>query len=140
MIQRVQTIWLLLASAVAFLTLKLSFFSGNKMVNNVKTFISLDARESLVLTILTVAVAIASLVAIFLYKDRKRQVLVTVITALVSIINIVVYVTEAKKFVPNEGKYDLTSILAVAIPIFLLLAIRGMRRDEKLIKSVDRLR
>ena len=38
MIQRVQTIWLLLASACAFLSLKLSFYSGNKLINNVKEF------------------------------------------------------------------------------------------------------
>ena len=63
MIQRVQTIWLLLASACAFLTLRLSFFSCNKLVNNVKQFESLTAATAngnLILLIFTVAVAIAS--------------------------------------------------------------------------------
>lgn len=140
MIQRIQTIWLLLASAAAFLTMKFSFYSGNKLVNNVKQFILLDARESLALTILTVAVAIASLVLVFLYKDRKRQLLITLATAVVSIINIIVYLAETKKFVPNEGNYDLTAVLTFVIPVFLFLAARGIRRDEKLVKSVDRLR
>ncbi len=140
MIQRAQTLWLLLAAAAAFSTLQFSFFSGNKLVNNVKQFVSLNARESLLLTVLTVAVAIAALVNIFLYKDRKRQVLITWVTILVSIGNIVLYFVETKKFVPNEGSFDLTAVLAFVVPVFLLLAVRGMRRDEKLVRSVDRLR
>ncbi|MEN9685006.1 MAG: hypothetical protein RLZZ28_792, partial [Bacteroidota bacterium] len=73
MIQRIQTLWLLVAAVLAFATLKLSFFSGNVLVNNVKEFKSFTAMSSIPLMILTVAVAITSLITIFLYKDRKLQ-------------------------------------------------------------------
>ena len=141
MIQRVQTIWLLLASACAFLTLRLSFFSGNKLVNNVKQFESLTAATAngnLVLLILTVAVAIAALVTIFLYKDRKMQMRICLAVAAVSIVNIVLFFSETKKFV--EGTFGLTAPLVFAVPLFLLLAVRGIYKDEKLVKSTDRLR
>ncbi|HRI20814.1 MAG TPA: DUF4293 family protein, partial [Panacibacter sp.] len=39
-----------------------------------------------------------------------------------------------------EGRIDLTSVFAFAVPVFLLLAARGIYKDEKLVKSADRLR
>jgi hypothetical protein len=35
---------------------------------------------------------------------------------------------------------SLTAVLAFAPPILLILAANGIRKDEKLIKSLDRLR
>jgi hypothetical protein len=43
-------------------------------------------------------------------------------------------------FVANEWSYNLTSVAAIAIPVFLLMAARAIYKDEKLVKSVDRLR
>jgi hypothetical protein len=39
-----------------------------------------------------------------------------------------------------EGNFDLTSLISIAIPILLLLAGRNIYKDEKLVKSMDRLR
>jgi len=138
MIQRVQTIWLLLASACAFLSLKLSFFSGNKVVNNVKQFESLTAQTNVLLLILSVAVGIAALVIIFLYKDRKMQMKIGLVTTVIAIANIVFFFSETNKF--TEGKLDITAPVVFVIPVFILLAVRGIYKDEKLVKSVDRLR
>ncbi len=146
MIQRLQTLWLLFASALAFVTLKVSFFSGNKLVLNDKTyinekqFVSLTGMSNMIIMVLTVGIAIASLVAIFLYNDRKMQLKITAAIVGVSIINIVLYFLQTKNFIPNEGTFVLTSLLVFCIPAFLLMAIRGIYKDEKLIKSVDRLR
>jgi peptidoglycan/LPS O-acetylase OafA/YrhL len=138
MIQRIQSIWLLLAAVCAFLTLKFSFYSGNKIVNNQKQFVHLTANENMLLTILSVAVGIAALILIFLYKDRKMQLRLTIVTMLISILNIVLYFSAIKNYV--EGFYDITAVVAFLIPIFLLLAARGIYKDMKLVKSVDRLR
>src|SRR5256885_16848396 len=99
MIQRIQTIWLLLAAACAFITLKLSFYSGNKIVDNQKQFAHLTADENILLTILSVAVGIAALVLIFLYKDRKMQMRLTFIDMLLSLLNIYLYFKASKNFV-----------------------------------------
>ncbi|WP_207514425.1 DUF4293 domain-containing protein [Longitalea luteola] len=141
MIQRLQSVWLLLAAAAAFCSLKFSFYSGNIIgENQQKTFASLTAQSNLLLLILTAGVGIASIIAIFLYKNRKTQLRLVLVTLLVSIINLVLFFSETKKFVQNEGKFDLTAIFAIFIPILLFFAIRGIRRDEKLVKSLDRLR
>ncbi len=139
MIQRIQTLWLLAASICGFATLKLSFYSGNKLdATNVKQFMPLNATTNTLLLVLTSCVAAMALVLIFLYKDRKRQLLVTLAAAIVSIVNIVLYFTEIKKFI--EGNYAITAVFAFLVPIFFLLAARGIYKDQKLIKSVDRLR
>jgi Domain of unknown function (DUF4293) len=139
MIQRIQSIWLLLAAAAACLTLKFSFYSGNKAaLNQPAKFTSLNATGSIALLLLTVAVAIAVFISIFLYKNRKLQLRAVLATIVVSIINLLLYYFETKKFA--EGNYDLTAIIALAIPLLLISAARGIYKDEKLVKSLDRLR
>ena len=140
MLQRIQTIWLLAASAAAFITLKLSFFSGKKYVDNVKTFEELNGMSNVILMILTVALAVASLIIIFLYKDRKLQLKLTIAAFALSLLNLFVYYLQIKKFIPAEGKISITAIVAIIIPALILLAARAIWKDEQLIKSVDRLR
>ena len=140
MIQRIQSIWLLLASICTVLTVKLSFYTGNKLdaITKTKAFVQLNAQSDMVLTILVGFILAACLIAIFLFKDRKRQLLVTGITALVAIINIIIYISETRSFV--EGQYSITSTITFLVPLFLLLAARGIWKDEQLVKSADRLR
>jgi hypothetical protein len=141
MIQRLQSIWLLLAAAAAFCSLQFSFYSGNIIAaNQAKSFAALNAQSNLLLLILSAGVGIASLISIFLYKNRKTQLRIVLVTLLVSIINLVLFFTQTKKFVPGEGDFNLTAIFAVVVPVFLILAMRGIRKDEKLVKSLDRLR
>lgn len=140
MLQRLQTLWLLIASLLAFATLKLSFFSGNIIVDNVKQFQRFTAMSSMLLMILTVAVAISSLITIFLFKDRKLQLRITLAVLALSLLNLLLYYLQTKNYIPAEWTLDLTSLIASAIPLFLLVAIRGIYKDEKLVKSVDRLR
>jgi hypothetical protein len=141
MIQRLQSVWLLLAAAAAFCSLQFSFYSGNMVAaNQTKSWVSLTAQSNLLLLILSAGVGIASLIAIFLYKNRKTQLRIVLVSLLVSILNLVLFFTQTKKFVPGEGSFDLTAIFALMVPVFLFFAIRGIRRDEKLVKSLDRLR
>jgi hypothetical protein len=141
MLQRIQSIWLLLAAVCGFLTLKFPFYSGNKLdASNVKTFQYLTASGSIILVILTVAAFVAALITIFLYKNRKLQLRITLVVSVVSLLNIFLYYRETKKFVEGESGYNLTSLLTLAIPVFLVLAARNINKDQKLVKSMDRLR
>lgn len=140
MLQRLQTLWLLLASLLAFTTLKLSFFSGNVLVNNLKEFQHFTAMSHLLLMILTVALALGTLVTIFLFKDRKLQLKVGIALLVLSLLNIVLAYLQSSRFVPGEWTYDITSLIYPTIPILILFALRGIYKDEQLVKSVDRLR
>lgn len=142
MIQRIQSVWLLLAAAAAFLTLRFSFFGGNKLIaaTNTKVYEALTARSNIMITILSAGVGLAALICIFLYKNRKRQFRIALIALLASVVNIVLFFLETRKFIAREGNYDLTAAFAFAVPVFLILALRGIKKDEKLVKSLDRLR
>jgi len=138
MIQRIQTIWLLLAAVAALLTFKLSFFSGNILVGQTKTFTPLNAAYNTPILVVTCLIAAATLVIVFLYKNRKLQMRMTLATIIISLLNLLLYYNQTHLFA--EGSYDLTALVSLSIPVFLMLAARGIYRDQKLVKSLDRLR
>ena len=140
MIQRLQSVWLLLAAAAAFCSLQFSFYTGYLIADPVKAQVYLTGQSNLLLLILTAGVGLASLFAVFLFKNRKQQLRLTLITLLVAIVNLVLYFLQIKKFIPGQGTFSLTAVFAIVTPVFLLLAIRGIRKDDKLVKSLDRLR
>ena len=139
MIQRIQTVWLFLAALFAALTYKFPFYSGN-IINKekVQLFEKLLASSNFLVLIFTAALVGGTIYTIFMYKNRKQQIWLTVAAAGLSIINIIIYFSELKKFI--SGSMALTSVFALAIPVFHLLAINGIWKDEKLVKSLDRLR
>ena len=139
MIQRIQTVWLFLAALFAALTYKFPFYSGN-VINkeNVQRFEKLLASSNFLVLIFTAGLIVGTIIMIFMYKNRKQQMWLTAVAAGLSIINIVLYFTELKKFI--SGNMSLTAVFALAIPVFLFLAMNGIWKDEKLVKSLDRLR
>ena len=139
MIQRIQSIWLLLAAAACFLTLKLSFYSGNVIQpDQSRRFENLNSMSNIWLTILTFLLGILILIIIFLFKNRKLQMKLTILAIVLSIGHIILFFSQLKRFV--EGSFDLTSPVVFMVPVFLILAARGIYKDERLIKSLNRLR
>lgn len=135
MIQRIQSIWLLLAAACSLASLKWSFYSGNKDNN---LFAELNGTSSFFLLILAVAVSLLALAALFLFKNRKLQIKLSLGGLLLQLVALVVYFMQTKQYL--EGNFTLTSVFSFAIPVLFILAWMGIRKDEQLIKSMDRLR
>jgi undecaprenyl pyrophosphate phosphatase UppP len=139
MIQRVQSVWLLLAAVCAFLGFKLPFYSGSKMVGGLKQpDVRLNATSQLFILIVTVAIIVLCMIALFLYKNRKDQLQLTILNIILSIVLIGLYFWQIEKF--ETGIVSLYCLFTIAIPVFLFLAARGIRKDHKLIKTLDRLR
>src|SRR5690606_13377435 len=97
-------------------------------------------------TVATVLLGIFPLYIIFLFRNRKQQVRLI----LVEIILLLLFggwlygtasnaLTEANQFLSARNIGVGFFLLPVAI-IFLLMANSGIRKDERLIKSADRLR
>lgn len=141
MIQRVQTIWLLIASALGFVEIKAPLYEGVLAGQTVK---ELTANQSLPLFALTAAVAVLALVTIFLYKNRSAQMTLIITGIFVSAALIGLEVWQENKFQQingiQKGSFEWGALLPVAIIISLLLAARNISKDNKLIKSLDRLR
>ena len=136
MIQRIQSIWMLLASVCAFLSIKLPFYVGTN-AKGVGSY-QLNGAENLFLLFLSIAVGIVALVAIFLYKDRRLQMRICVADIFLEAALIILYYRESAKF--TEGTFALTALLQAAIFFLLFLAIRGIRNDNRILRESDRLR
>lgn len=135
MLQRIQTIWLLAASACGFISLKTAFFIGSI---GTATASNLTAMSNLLLMIITIVAATLSLVAIFLYKNRGLQLKMVMVAIGLSVLTLVLYFIELKNY--TVGGLALGSVIVLVIPVFLVLSSVGIYKDEKLVKSIDRLR
>ena len=97
MIQRIQTIWLLIAASLSFTSLKTSFYTGNKLILNSQTnvteklFTSLNGMSHMLIMVLTVGIGILSIVTVFFYKNRPAQTKMSFAALGVSLLTIVLY-------------------------------------------------
>lgn len=119
MIQRIQTLYLLMAGILSAISAYLCF---GGIVNG--QFIPALTSETLNIVggFLCIIAALDSFIAIFLYKNRKSQMVLCCSIILTAIIAALFYVW-----------------ILVAVP-FVYLAWRGIRADERLIRSIDRIR
>jgi hypothetical protein len=149
MLQRIQTIWTLLAAVCAALTFKFSFYSGNVQVGSYgHEFRELRAWPTLIngpsgsvgILIVTILIIAGSLFNIFNYKARSKQLWITFGLILLSLLNVFLYWRASGPPAFLEGSYNLTCVITLAIPVLLIMAARGIFRDQKLVKSADRLR
>jgi len=136
MLQRVQSIWLLLASVCAFLTLKLPTYSGTTPDGIPSS--ELMGMPNFILTVVTVIIGVLALITIFLYNNRKLQFRLCLLGIFLEIGLIILYYLDIQKYL--QGTYSLTSILHVGVLLFFFLAAKGITNDDKIIHESNRLR
>lgn len=136
MIQRIQSIWLLVASIVTFLTLKLSFYSGTLLFDN--QYHQLNGTNNFGLMATTITLGILTLIIIFLYKTRVVQLRLCIVAIVIDLLLIYLYYRSTQHF--TKGEYAITAAAHLIIIIALVLAASGINKDEKLIKDSNRLR
>jgi hypothetical protein len=138
MIQRQQSLWLLLSTICAFLSYKLPFFSGTKEgVKNLTEKAILDGGSTFFLLVVTGISLVLSLITIFLYKDRKLQLKLCIAGIILSVLLLIIYFNELRKL---SGSISLSAVFVFGILIGYIMAARSIWKDEKLIKSLDKLR
>jgi hypothetical protein len=141
MIQRVQTIWLIFAAIAGFLTTQIPLYSGVVAGDIAKKY---SATESLLLFALAVIASLLALISIFLYKNRSTQMKFTLLGIFVSIALIGLEVWQIGSYQQSagilKGGYYWGALLPIAMAIFFVLAAVNIRKDNKLVKSLDRLR
>lgn len=155
MIQRIQSVWLFIATVCIFglfLFPYLRIMDADGIAKDLKATgvyqnvggQVVQTEAFLVLTIATVLVGLLPFVIIFLYKNRKKQVLFSYIAIALVLAYSYWLGQTAKNTIGNISlgpeNYGIGAILPSVALLFIILAIRGMKRDEKLIRSADRLR
>jgi len=136
MIQRIQSLWLLLASAAAFASYKFPYYSGTSQKGVADH--QLNATENFLLIVVTGIIAVLALFLIFLFKKRALQLRLCLLGILLEALLIFLYYRELRTF--STGTLSLTSILQSIIIIAFFLAARAINKDEKMIKESDLLR
>lgn len=140
MIQRKQTLWLLVAVICAGLTFKFPFFNGT--VINGSTGVEgaeITATDNIFLLVLTSATIFIALLTIFLFKNRRLQIQLSFVGLILSIGLIGLYFYYTKNFEPG-GRISLTALFTLFTVLGFLMALRGIRNDQKLIRDLNRLR
>ncbi len=137
MLQRIQSIWLLLAGVAALLTIKLPYYSG--IQEPTIPYHELNGvTGGIVILLVTVTIAVIAFVTIFLFKNRTTQLRLCVAAIILEALLIFLYYRQITAY--TQGTLALYSILHMCILLFFVLAARGINKDEKLIKDSDRLR
>ena len=155
MIQRVQSLYLSLTTLLSLLFLDGSFLNFiNKSGSVIKVTFSGIVRNSggqgleliqklLPLTALIVLIPVFSIVTIFVYKNRKIQLWLG-LSVIILICGFIIVSIFYSWFVIREFGAEIVPGFKMAIPVLMLvfavLAYRGIKKDDRLIKSYDRLR
>lgn len=152
MIQRVQTVYLIIV--IALLCGLISGFTSASAkdfeINLAHNFLSKDAplchQFSTIIFILKIfAFCIIGVngVAIFFYKRRKTQMMLCLMNFWFLIIMVLLGIYLLYHF-GIIGVYNINYLAAIFLPalgsILESLALRGIKRDDELVKSYDRLR
>lgn len=141
MIQRIQSIWMLLAAGC---TACLYYFPVYMIAlqGGERRFLMVGERYHLL--IIAAAMLLLPLVSIFLFKHRTRQKKLIWLAVLLNVLFTVLFWLATSAFAKDLPVAKQTFQLGALLPLlniaFLLMAYSGIRKDEKLIKSVDRLR
>lgn len=161
MIQRIQTLYLFIASAA----LALMFFfpiytftetAADASVKEVKLTIQgrfekdMSTNEYVLVkpnyakSLMVLVIGLALFVSIFQYQNRPRQLRIARVMIILIFAFIVTLLSSAYNTVNSTGISNVITGMAVIFPsvsiVFTALAARNIKKDENLVRSADRLR
>jgi len=154
MIQRIQSLYLLVAALLiaAMFFVPFAELTGKDGTYYLFNISGIFVRGSdgvsnvyptwpvLALVCLTLILVVLS---IFLFKNRITQIRISYVTVslLFGLKAIMYYFTWSSNNLPAGGlQSKLYAVLPLIAAIFVFLAIRNIRKDENLVKSIDRIR
>ena len=155
MIQRIQTLYLFLVViiSVIFMTGNILTYRSDPGQAKIVTFTGVSSitgaaasvreKRMIPLTALSVLVPVFALVSVLLYRRRRIQTRFAIITLLIDIL-LLMLAPFYYFYLVRSGAKEIMPAIRLIIPmislILIILAIKGIRRDENLVRSYDRLR
>lgn len=136
MLQRIQTIYLLIAAGVS---------AGLIFVCHlwiIEESISVFAKDDTLYFGLFLGSAVLSLITIFMYKNRKSQFVLGRLNIILNFILLGFFVYQSLNISGETAVSEkgIGMFLPIVSIVFLALANKAIKKDEDLVKSVDRLR
>jgi hypothetical protein len=142
MIQRIQTIFFLLAGLAFASVILLPFATSQQEHATIFQDRQYDIVDFPVLQVLAYVAILAVVTGIFMYQRRKWQIRIGYAVIILGIVTpIVAYLYFQSTDVTDVGiQLGPGSFMPIAAALLVLAAIRFIRKDEQLVKSMDRLR
>lgn len=141
MIQRIQSLYLLIVAIAAFSTYTLTLYVGKLADGTERRFLLAD---DFLMVIAIILLGILAIACIFLFKNRNLQFKLSVLGVIASFGFLFLEYFKVEAFKTNmnvlSGQYQVGAIVPLLMVVFFFLAARGIYKDEKLVKSLDRLR
>ncbi|QSS98349.1 DUF4293 domain-containing protein [Psychroflexus sp. ALD_RP9] len=136
MIQRRQSLYLLvvvLLNAVVFNTIDINQFNMSHVLGD---------QSILIIRSLFSISALLALITIFLFKNRKLQFVLGRVNIILNFVLVGVFVYGLLNL-PGEKQFSekgIEMLLPIISIVFLVMANKAIKKDEDLVKSVDRFR
>lgn len=131
MIQRIQTLFLLIVSGLQFSM----FFT--KMAYSAEEVVKY--RELTPLTVMVVLTFLISFLTIFLYRRRMVQIRFSVINIVLLLgFQALLVIHFVKR--PEEAIFSISAVFPVVSAILTFIALRYIARDEAMVRAISRLR
>ena len=144
MIQRLQSLFLLLAALSFGLEYAFPFAASDAPVTGLFGDGIYNINDHIALQGLTIAGALLCLFIITLYKNRSLQLrlgyLAITIAILLPVIAVLIYSNQTAGLEDANISDRAGLYLPIGMILFVGLALRFIRKDEKLVRSMDRLR
>ncbi|MBR9922276.1 MAG: DUF4293 domain-containing protein [Bacteroidetes bacterium] len=145
MLQRIQSVFLFLAALASLLLFVFPFAATPTAVPGSDLFADavFNIQDNIAILIFFVLGGLLALLSIFQFKNRTGQIRLGILAFIANLIGLVLAVI----FFMQENNLGETAVddqMGLYLPIlafvFILLAIRFIRKDDNLVRSMDRLR
>ncbi|PTN08238.1 DUF4293 domain-containing protein [Mangrovibacterium marinum] len=147
MVQRIQTVYMLISAILLGLLFALPFaeiaHEGSFYVFNIRGIVGQEGlkENGMAIAGLTGIILLLHVAAIFMYKKRILQIRFLVLSILLSIgLFGMFYFFTYYSFDDADISFGIAVVFPIISLIFDYLAIRGIGKDEALIRSMDRIR
>lgn len=136
MLQRIQTLYMILALGVI-----VYLYIWFPVIAEEASIIHLDKNNLLVL-IPIIAICLLTIISISRFKKRQQQFVLNRLSIIFNFVLLVVFAYKSLS-VPGEtlvSQKGIGVLLPIISIVLLVMANKAIKRDEDLVKSVDRLR
>jgi len=146
MIQRIQSLLLFLGAAAVAGLFKLPFGAASPAIASSNLFSDgvFNIHDHVALIGIFSLAGLLAFVAIFLFKNRHLQKVLSRVSIIGNVIGIILVIVFFMQDANNMGAATPSEGMGLGLPIlsiiFTLFAIRFINKDDKLVRSMDRLR
>ena len=144
MIQRIQSIYLLLAALISGGVVFFVSFLGNEN-NDIANITSLLMDERFLIKSIGIGFFVSaalSALSIFLFKQRQNQFVLGRLNILINfyLLGVLLFESLMVSGETNVSEKGIGVSLPIIVIVLLVMANKAIKKDENLVKSVDRLR